>query len=134
MIEFEMLTDEIRKFARARDWDRFHSSKNLAMAVAGEADKSCAEFQWLTSDQSERTSLSPDKLKSIGLEIADVQICLLRLADVLSIDIPALVLEKWRSMNRDSLGSCRTLLITAVTMPKISRLSASIGAKESKLP
>lgn len=94
MNEFEGLTDEIRKFARARDWEQFHTSKNLAMAIAGEAGELSAEFQWLSPDQSERTSLSPDKLKSIALEIADVQIYLLRLADVLSIDIPEFVREK----------------------------------------
>lgn len=94
MNEFERLTDEIRKFAQERDWEQFHTSKNLAMAIAGEAGELSAEFQWLTSDQSNRTSLSPDKLKSIGLEIADVQIYLLRLADVLSIDIPEFVREK----------------------------------------
>lgn len=94
MNEFARLTDEIRKFAQARDWEQFHTSKNLAMAIAGEAGELSAEFQWLTSDQSERISLSPDKLKSIGLEIADVQIYLLRLADVLSINIPEFVREK----------------------------------------
>lgn len=94
MNEFELLSDEIRKFAQARDWEQFHTSKNLAMAVAGEAGELSAEFQWLTLDQSERTSLLPEKLRSIGLEIADVQIYLLRLADVLSIDIPEYVREK----------------------------------------
>lgn len=94
MNEFEKLTVEIRKFVQARDWEQFHTSKNLAMAIAGEAGELSAEFQWLTSDQSERISLSPEKLKSIGLEIADIQIYLLRLADVLSIDIPEFVREK----------------------------------------
>lgn len=94
MNEFERLTDEIQKFAQARDWEQFHTSKNLAMAIAGEAGELSAEFQWLSPDQSERSSLSPEKLKAIALEIADVQIYLLRLADVLSIDIPEFVREK----------------------------------------
>lgn len=94
MNEFERLTDEIRKFAQARDWEQFHTSKNLAMAIAGEAGELSAEFQWLTPEQSERSSLTPDQLKMIGLEIADVQIYLLRLADVLSINIPEFVREK----------------------------------------
>ena len=94
MNEFERLTDEIRKFAQERDWEQFHTSKNLAMAVAGEVGELIAEFQWLSSDQSERASLSPTRLKSIALEIADVQIYLLRLADVLSISIPDFVREK----------------------------------------
>lgn len=91
---FEILTGEIRSFAQERNWEPFHTPKNLAMAIVGEAGELVAEFQWLSSDQSERTSLSPDKLKSIALEIADVQIYLLRLADVLSIDIPKIVREK----------------------------------------
>lgn len=94
MNEFEELTSKIRNFALARDWEQFHTSKNLAMAIAGEAGELSAEFQWLTPEQSERTSLSPDQLRSIGLEIADVQIYLLRLADVLSIDIPESVRTK----------------------------------------
>jgi NTP pyrophosphatase (non-canonical NTP hydrolase) len=94
MNEFERLTDEIRKFAQARNWEQFHTSKNLAMAIAGEAGELNAEFQWLSPDQSERISSSPDKLKSIALEIADVQIYLLRLADVLAINIPEFVREK----------------------------------------
>jgi dCTP diphosphatase len=85
MNEFERLTDEIRKFAQARNWEQFHTSKNLAMAIAGEAGELNAEFQWLSP---------PDKLKSIALEIADVQIYLLRLADVLAINIPEFVREK----------------------------------------
>jgi NTP pyrophosphatase (non-canonical NTP hydrolase) len=94
MNEFKRLADEIRRFAQARDWEQFHTSKNLAMAISGEAGELSAEFQWLSSDQSERSSLSPEKLKAIALEIADVQIYLLRLADVLSIDIPEFVKEK----------------------------------------
>lgn len=94
MNEFEDLIKEIRKFAQERDWEQFHNSKNLAMAISGEAGELTAEFQWLTAAQSERNSLSPEKLRSIRLEMADVQIYLLRLADVLSVDIPEAVREK----------------------------------------
>lgn len=94
MNEFAGLIDDIRKFAQARDWEQFHTPKNLAMAIAGEAGELSAEFQWLSSDQSERTSLSPEKFRSIALEVADVQIYLLRLADVLAIDIPEFVRVK----------------------------------------
>ena len=92
--EFEELTELLRQFASARDWEKFHTPKNLAMAVAGEAGELVAEFQWLTATESERSSLSPEQLKAIGLEIADVQIYLMRLADVLDIKIPDLVREK----------------------------------------
>jgi NTP pyrophosphatase (non-canonical NTP hydrolase) len=88
------LTREIREFADARDWQKFHTPKNLAMAIAGEAGELAAEFQWLTPGESMENSLSRDQRKAIELEIADVQIYLLRLADVLNVDIPAVVREK----------------------------------------
>jgi len=88
------LTQEIREFADARDWQKFHTPKNLAMAIAGEAGELAAEFQWLTPEESMENSLSRDQRKAIELEIADVQIYLLRLADVLNVNIPEVVREK----------------------------------------
>ena len=92
--EFADLTAQIRAFAGARNWEKFHTPKNLSMAVAGEAGELVAEFQWLTSEESTLASLTPEQLQAIKLEIADVQIYLLRLADVLNVDIPAVVIEK----------------------------------------
>ncbi len=92
--EFAELTARIRAFADARNWEKFHTPKNLSMAVAGEAGELVAEFQWLTSEESTLASLSPEQLQAIKLEIADVQIYLLRLADVLNLDIPTAVIEK----------------------------------------
>ena len=92
--EFEVLKAEIRAFAVARNWEQFHTPKNLAMAVAGEAGELVAEFQWLTAKESEVDALTPEQLKAISLEIADVQIYLLRLADVLKLDIPTAVRAK----------------------------------------
>ena len=88
------LASLIRDFADRRDWQKFHTPKNLSMAVAGEAGELVAEFQWLTPEESNVAELSPEKLRAIALEIADVQIYLLRLADVLGIDIPQVVREK----------------------------------------
>lgn len=92
--EIEELQAEIKKFAVARDWEQFHTPKNLAMAITGEAGELAAEFQWLTADQSDLSSLSDDKLEAISLEIADVQIYLLRLVDVLGIDVVDAVRKK----------------------------------------
>jgi dCTP diphosphatase len=92
--EFAELTARIRAFADARNWEKFHTPKNLSMAVAGEAGELVAEFQWLTSEESTLASLSPEQFQAIKLEIADVQIYLLRLADVLDLDIPTAVIEK----------------------------------------
>jgi dCTP diphosphatase len=88
------LTDEVRSFADARDWHKFHTPKNLAMALAGEVGELLSEFQWLTPEESATDSLTAEQKKAIELEIADVQIYLLRLADVLDIDIAAVVREK----------------------------------------
>lgn len=92
--DFEDLANALRLFAQRRDWEKFHTPKNLAMAVAGEAGELAAEFQWLTPTDSERSALSPEKLDAVAMEIADVQIYLLRLADVLGIDIPDVVRRK----------------------------------------
>lgn len=89
--EFDALKEEIRAFAQARDWEQFHTPKNLAMAITGEAGELAAEFQWLTAQQSGLEALSADQLEAIALEIADVQIYLLRLADVLRVDVPTVV-------------------------------------------
>ena len=94
MDEIQQLAVEIKRFADARDWERFHTPKNLSMAVAGEAGELVAEFQWLTPEESMRTSMTSEKLKNVGLEIADVAIYLIRLADVLDINITAVVREK----------------------------------------
>jgi dCTP diphosphatase len=88
------LTQEIRTFADSRNWGQFHTPKNLAMAIAGEAGELAAEFQWLTAEESMKEALSADQKKSIELEIADVQIYLLRIADVLGIDLAEVVREK----------------------------------------
>ncbi len=64
------------------------------MATAGEAGELAAEFQWLTPEESEKNMLSEEKMNAVAMEIADVQIYLLRLADVLGIDIPSAVRQK----------------------------------------
>ena len=92
--EIEALKAEIRSFAEARDWEQFHTPKNLAMAITGEAGELAVEFQWLTAQQSSLDELSTEKLDAIALEIADVQIYLLRLADVLGIDVAHVVRRK----------------------------------------
>jgi NTP pyrophosphatase (non-canonical NTP hydrolase) len=94
MNEIQHLAAEIKKFADARDWEQFHTPKNLSMAVAGEAGELVAEFQWLTAEQSMRSNMSPEKLKDVELEIADVAIYLIRLADILDIDVANVVRKK----------------------------------------
>jgi len=94
MDQIENLMASIRNFAAERDWEKFHTPKNLAMAIAGEAGELAAEFQWLTPEESTIGALSNEKIRDIRLEMADVQIYLYRLADVLKIDISQAVIEK----------------------------------------
>lgn len=84
MTELEALRDRIREFARERDWDQFHSPKNLAMALAGEAGELLEIFQWLTEEQSR--ALDGKDLARARDEIADVLLYLVRLADRLGVD------------------------------------------------
>ena len=79
------LQRRLAEFAAARDWDQFHSPKNLAMALAVEAAELVEEFQWLTEEQSR--ALDPERRERVRLEAADVLIYLLRLADKLEIDL-----------------------------------------------
>jgi len=83
--EFEELKSRLRAFAMQRDWEKFHTPKNLAMALAGESGELLAEFQWLTPEES--ANLTPEQLKAIEMEIADVAIYLIRLADVMNVNI-----------------------------------------------
>lgn len=72
-------------FAAARDWEQFHSPKNLAMALSVEAAELVEEFQWLTEQQSRE--LDEERRERVRLELADVFIYLLRLADRLDVDL-----------------------------------------------
>jgi len=81
----DQLNERLLRFARERDWEPFHSPKNLAMALAGEAGELLEHFQWLTEEQSE--NLSPDKRDEVALELADLLIYLVRLSQRLEIDL-----------------------------------------------
>jgi NTP pyrophosphatase (non-canonical NTP hydrolase) len=92
--EIDTLIAEIKEFAVSRDWEQFHTPKNLAMAIAGEAGELVAEFQWLKDEESVRKALSVEKFSDIELEVADVAIYLLRLCDVLGIDLSQAIRKK----------------------------------------
>jgi NTP pyrophosphatase (non-canonical NTP hydrolase) len=79
------LQQRLAAFAAARDWERFHSPKNLAMALSVEAAELVEEFQWLT--EAESAQLDPQRKERVRLELADVLIYLLRLADRLDVDL-----------------------------------------------
>ena len=81
------LRDELRAFAAARDWDQFHSPRNLATALAVEAAELLEPFQWLTEEQSR--ALPPETRAAVEQELADVLLYLVRLADKLDVDLAA---------------------------------------------
>jgi dCTP diphosphatase len=87
MNDLERLRERVRAFAAARDWEQFHSPKNLAMALSVEAAELVEIFQWLT--EAESRDLAPHAHAAAAEEIADVLLYLVRLADVLGIDIAA---------------------------------------------
>lgn len=94
MKDLEEVREKVAEFALERDWDKFHSPKNLAMALSVEAAELVEAFQWLTEAQS--SNLSGDQILAVRHEIADVQVYLVRLADKLGIDILQAVDEKMR--------------------------------------
>lgn len=83
----QRLRDRLREFAAEREWERFHTPKNLAMALAGEAGEVIEHFQWLSAEES--GALPPDVRDEVALELADVLLYLVRLADVLGVDLAA---------------------------------------------
>jgi NTP pyrophosphatase (non-canonical NTP hydrolase) len=87
MNPLEELTSRLREFVAARAWEPFHTPKNLAMALAGEAGELLAELQWLTPEQSAEVMSDPETGPRVRAEIADVMTYLVRLADVLDIDL-----------------------------------------------
>ncbi len=87
MTEFDDLKFSLQKFSSLRKWEEFHTPKNLAMALASEAGELLAEFQWLTPEGSMAGALTSTQLGAIKLEMADVFLYLLSLADSLSVDL-----------------------------------------------
>ena len=112
----DSLTQALRRFAAERDWDQFHSPKNLAAALTVEAAELLEHFQWLTEDESRH--LAADRRAEVGQEMADVLLYLLQIADKLQIDLIAAAHEK--------------LMLNAVKYPVEHARGSS--AKYSELP
>ncbi len=87
MQNLEELRQRLAEFAEKRDWDQFHSPKNLSMALIGEAAEVVEHFQWINEDESYQ--LSAEKQQAVSYELADVLIYLIRLADKLDVDLIA---------------------------------------------
>jgi len=91
-LDLDQLASYMRRFSAERDWEQFHTPKNLAMALSVEAGELVEVFQWLTPDES--AALDESALRHAGDELADVLIYLVRLADVLGIDLGEAVSSK----------------------------------------
>ncbi|MDA8190537.1 nucleotide pyrophosphohydrolase [Acidiferrobacter thiooxydans] len=85
MSSFTDLTERLAQFAKERDWEQFHSPKNLAMALIVEAGELVEPLQWLSEDESR--ALSDTQRQAVSEEAADVLLYLLRLCDRLGIDL-----------------------------------------------
>lgn len=90
--ELARLRDLVRVFVAERDWDQFHTPKNLSAALSVEAAELLEHFQWLQHGRADE--LGPDKLVQVRHEMADVLVYLVRLADKLDVDLMAAVEEK----------------------------------------
>ena len=96
-VDIEKIAERLRQFAADRDWEQFHSPKNLAMALAGEAGELIELFQWLTEEESRNVAQHTFEKERVAEELADIQIYLVRIADQLGIDLTRAVDEKIQS-------------------------------------
>lgn len=96
MMSLDTLNDRLKTFARERDWEQFQSPKNLSMALIVEAAELVEHFQWLTEQQSIDVSHDKDaeKFREIALEMADILAYLLRMAEVMGVDLLSALEEK----------------------------------------
>lgn len=90
--DFDRIRRQVRQFVVEREWDQFHSPKNLSMALIVEAAEMVEHFQWVTEEQS--CNLLPEKLAAVEQELADIQIYLISLAEKLKLDLVAAVEKK----------------------------------------
>lgn len=94
LIDVKGLSKALAAFAAERDWDQYHSPKNLAMALTGEVGELSEIFQWLTEEASKSVATNPDTATAVREELADVTLYLVRLASVLGVDLNEAVTQK----------------------------------------
>lgn len=92
MAQLDEWREMVRDFVTERDWDKHHNPKNLAMCMAIEAAEVMEHFQWLPDAES--ANLAPEKRQAVAHELADVLMGLIRLADLLEVDLDAAFREK----------------------------------------
>jgi NTP pyrophosphatase (non-canonical NTP hydrolase) len=97
LVDVSGLEAALQQFADDRDWNRYHSPKNLAMALTGEVGELVEVFQWLTEDESRTVARNPETAQAVRDELADVLLYLVRLSAVLGVDLNGAVTEKIRA-------------------------------------
>ena len=93
-MDINKIKNKLSTFSKDRNWDQYHTPKNLSMALSVEASELLEIFQWMKDDDSSLSNLSDEDKKLAAEELADIQIYLLRLCDKLNVDIENEVLEK----------------------------------------
>jgi NTP pyrophosphatase (non-canonical NTP hydrolase) len=113
-VTLDELAVRVREFAAARSWEQFHTPKNLAMALAGEVGELVAELQWLTPEEADRVVDNPEAAGRMRAELGDVTIFLVRLADVLGVDLVEAARVKFAE------SPAAVLTVIAVTAPAVA--------------
>jgi len=94
LVDVDALAQALERFAAERDWGRFHSPKNLVMALTGEVGELSELFQWLPEDVSHKAASDPQLAQPLRDELADVLLYLVRLASVLGVDLNEAAIKK----------------------------------------
>lgn len=94
LIDIARLTAAQDKFAQDRDWEQFHSPKNLVMALTGEVGELTEIFQWMTEADSKNAGVNPATSQAVRDELADVLLYLVRLSSALGVDLNEAVSQK----------------------------------------
>lgn len=97
LLDTQALEAALQQFADERDWNQYHSPKNLAMALTGEVGELVEIFQWLTEAESTQVANNPATARAVRDEVADVLLYLVRLSSVLGIDLNEAVTHKMKS-------------------------------------
>jgi len=88
-LNFEDLAVRLKKFADARDWEKFHTPKNLAMALSVEVSELSEIFQWMTAEESANVMKDQKSAEAVKDELADIALYLVRLSSILKVDLLA---------------------------------------------
>lgn len=96
ILDIEAYKQKLKQFSQERDWGKYHTPKNLAMALSVEASELVEIFQWLTEKESEEITSEKEKMDHVQEEISDILLYTIRLADILNINIPEAISDKFK--------------------------------------